>query len=323
MSVLPEPGLVLAGLPSTMDWEFGGFTYGLEPLTLPEPGAPDAAERPGDLPENVYGTACELIWRAGEDGVPGLSPAVTKDGAEELYWFRWITGHQVSFISWRLMAQLAAGADSGAIPVRAALEQMRRFVRLYTAMLLYTGSCTGSLYHEMIRPSMRLRHPSFSGGWAPDFWPVRDLLRARRLAFPSSEELASFVEAVKVHQLVHDGIAAKLVPNGASLLRQSSVRGTDMKLLHILYDNYFLTLRAGVGRQRIVAQMLRRLMAIAQDVAVNGLCLDGGDAELPAQLLMGEAMRCVSEFADILSDAACCAAQLPARARPSHTAGTR
>ena len=311
---------MLADLPADLKWEFGGFAYGLEPLTLPEPGAPDDATAFGADLADAYSHACELIWDAQAGDVPGLVPGISK---EELYWFRWITGHQLSFISWRLMAQLADDAESGRLPAEIALAQMRRYVLLYSAMLVYTGSCPRGLYHDVIRPSMWLRHRSFSGSWAPDFWPVRDLLRVRHLAFPPSDELTEFVKAVKVHQLVHDGIAARLVPNGASLLRQSSARRMDMRLLHVIYDNYFLTLRAQVGRHEVVAQLLRRVMAITQDVAVNGLCPDGDGSELPAELLGSGAIASVNEFAGILLDAACAAAGSPVGARTRRTAVTR
>jgi L-tyrosine peroxygenase len=314
---------VLADLPAGLEWDFGAFVYGLEPLTLPEPGTPYGTSGSGDDPEEVYGEACRLIWRAGDGDGPAGPPATPGDETDELYWFRWITGHQVSFIAWRLMAQLAADAESGLLPAQDALAQMRQFVRVYSAMLLYAGSCPRGVYHRVIRQSMRLRHRSFSGSWAPDFGPVRELLRARRLAFPPSAELTSFVEAVKVHQTVHDGIAAKLVPSGVSLLRQSGARGMDLRVLQAIYDSYFLTFRAPVCRDQVVSQLLRRLMAIVQDVAVNGLRLDAGHAELPAELLTSEAICCVNEFTEILVDAASCAAPVAGGARPSRTAGAR
>lgn len=308
-----DGGLVLAELPSDTEWEFGGYAYGLEPLTLPHPAAPGAVSRFAEpaWPEDAYGDACRLIRLAGARTAARLPAAVTG----ELYWFRWITGHQVSFVSWRLMAQLIADVASGRITTNTALPQLRRYVRAYSAMLLYTGSCPRDIYHDIIRPSMRLRHCSFSGSWAPDYGPVRDLLRARRLPFPPSPVLTDFLLAVKLHQTIHDGIAAKLVPDGRSLLRASGARGLDVKLLHVIYDNYFFTQRAPVSRHQVVAQLLRRLMAITQDVAVNGLHAAGGDAEhpdeLPDELRTAEVTSYADEFTDILAETACCASRLP------------
>ncbi|MGE5292243.1 MAG: hypothetical protein ACM3ML_34670 [Micromonosporaceae bacterium] len=308
--------LVLADLPTDLAWKFGGFTNGLEPLTLPQPRSPDGADgygRPGATDEDAYGSVCRLIQLAGAAGSP-LGPDGHCQPESELYWFRWITGHQVSFISWRLMAQLIADAVSGRLTVEAALAGLCPCIRVYTAMLLYTGSCPRGTYHEVIRPSMRLRHPSFSGSWAPDYWPVRSLLRGGRLPFTLSAGSGDVLRAVALHQLVHDGIAAKLVPDGRSLLRQSGVRGLDLKLLHVIYDNYFLTLRAPVSRHEVIAQLLRRLVAIAQDVAANGLhpAPDENSGELPEELQTSEVASCEENFIDILYEAANCATCLPA-----------
>lgn len=311
-----DVGLVLTDLPSDLAWKFGGFTNGLEPLTLPHPRSPGGPEwygRPGAMEEDAYGGVCRLIRLAGAEGSP-LAPAGGCQPDDELYWFRWITGHQVSFISWRLMTQLMADAGGGRLEVEAALAWLCPYIRMYTAMLLYTGSCPRGTYQDVIRPSMRLRHPSFSGSWAPDYWPVRSLLRGGRLPFPPSAGSADVLQAVTLQQLVHDGIAAKLVPDGRSLLRQSGVHGLDLKLLQVIYDNYFLTLRAPVSRHDVIAQLLRRLVAIAQDVAANGLhpAPAGNPGELPAELRTSEVATCEEDFIDILFEAASCATCPPA-----------
>jgi L-tyrosine peroxygenase len=307
--------LVLTDLPTSLEWEYGGFAYGLEPLTMPDPWSPDAPGSYQPTPDG-YRDACRLIRLAG-----GHRPATAARDCrpdDELYWFRWITGHQVSFISWRLMAQLIADAEGGLLAVPAALPRLCAYLRVYTAMLLYTGSCPQDVYQDVIRPSMRLRHPSFSGAWAPDYWPVRDLLRGRRLPFTGSPGAAELRETVDLQRLVHDGIAEKLVPDGRSLLRQSGARGLDLKLMHVIYDNYFMTLRAPVSPHDVVAQLLRRLVAVAQDVAVNGLNPAAENrAELPEELRMSEVIEYEDNFIDILSDTAYCAARLMASGRES------
>ena len=299
---------VLTELPAGPGWEFGGFPYGLEPLTLPPPGAPDlpqVEERDAD-----YAGTCRRIRavaaRAAPDGE--VEPCREQD---LLYWFRWITGHQVSFIVWRLMAQLVDEVVEGEAPWSSVLGPLCHCVRCYTAMLLYTGSCPRGTYHEVIRPTMRLQHPSFSGSWAPDYWPVKDLLRSRRLPFVRTPESADLLQEIRVVQLVHDGVAAKLVPDGRSLLRQSTVRRQDTRLLHLIYDNYFLTLRAPVTRHDVVAQLLRRLLAIAHDLAVNDL--RPAAAELgghPEELCVPEVAACEAGMLETVVQAANCAARL-------------
>jgi hypothetical protein len=259
-----EVGLVLTRPPSGVEWDFGGYCYGVEPLTLPEPGAPDRAET-AEPPD--FRDACRRIRTIGGSGVPAgrIEPCPDE---EELYWFRWITGHQVSFVLWRLMSQLMDDVAEGRAEAATAVRPMCGYVRTYCAMLLYTGSCPCGVYQDVIRPSMRLRHKSFSGSWAPDYWPVRNLLRARTSPLSGFPELD---REIGLHQLVHDHVAASLVPDGKSLLRQSSVRRQDMRLLQLFYDNYFLTIRAAVPHAGVVAQLIRRLVAIAQDIAVNSL----------------------------------------------------
>jgi len=77
------------------------------------------------------------------------------------------------------------------------------YIRAYCALLLYWGSCPPSVYDAVIRPSMRLRHPSFSGTWAADYWPVKDLLRGRRMPFGEVRESPDVRNAVRLQQLVH------------------------------------------------------------------------------------------------------------------------
>lgn len=294
----PDSPLVLADLPADGGaWTFGGIAYGLEPLTMPAPGTPDV---PGPAaPANAYAQACQLIPDAGAGAAAQLR------GDDELYWFRWITGHQVSFIAWRLTAQLIADAESGRIAVPAALTGVCAHLRCYTAMLLYTGSCDQDVYREVIRPSMRLRHPSFSGAWAPDYWPIRDLLRGRRLPFTRSPGFTELRQTVSQQRLVHDGIAAKLVPDGRSLLRQSEAHALDLRLMYAIYDNYFLTLRGLVSRHDVIGQLLRRLVAVGQDVAANGLNpRTSSRTELPQELLSSETAAYEQDFIRILAETA-------------------
>src|SRR4051794_23292058 len=228
---------VFTELPARSGWDFGGLPYGLEPLTLPKVGMPNVASPPG-LSADAYAETCDFIRLIGDGGgaaAAGVEPCRTPD---RLFWFRWITGHQVCFIGWRLMAHVMDDLAGGKLSPEIALRLVCDHIRAYCAMLLYTGSCPRSTYHSLIRPSMQLRHPSFSGSWAPDYWPVRDLFRARRLPRAWVPDPAELQRAIKLHRLVHDGVAARLVPDGRSLLRQSSARVRNIGLLNVIYDNY-------------------------------------------------------------------------------------
>lgn len=290
---------------------FGGFAYGLEPLVLPPVGAPDAVH---DDPACVawVGAYAEIFRRThnlGERGV--LAPEVERcDAPDELFWFRWITGHQVCFVVWRLIAQLLDDVNHSRRSPYEALEPMCRFVDGYSAMLLYTGSCPREIYSVLIRPSMRLRHRAFSGSWAPDYWPIRELFRGRPPSVMWSADTGELLDAITLLHMVHDGVAAKLVTDGKSLLREASVRGPNHRMAGMIYDTYFMTLRAPVLRHDVVIQLLRRLVAIAQDIAANGLYAEDDSDERPAELQAAEVVKCENSLVEIMLEVARCACEL-------------
>src|SRR5262245_30754064 len=97
---------MVTDLPTGSGWFLGGYRYGLEPLTLPSPGVTDDDSGfpvPDTRSQQDYADACRRIRHAGQ----ARGPIRLADGGstDELYWFRWITGHQVSFVIWRFMAQ--------------------------------------------------------------------------------------------------------------------------------------------------------------------------------------------------------------------------
>lgn len=250
-----------------------------EPLTMP---MPDMADEPvAAQPSSELDDACRRILRPATGSGPGSSP-------DELFWFRWITGHQVSFIIWRLMAQTTEVSSES-------VANLAGYVRGYCAMLVYTSSCPPEVYQRLIRPSMSVRHPGFSGGWAPDYRPVRGVFRGRPSPWTEHPDAGELRRAVSLYQVVHSGIAAKLVPGGRSLLQESVGRRRtgNPGALGALYDDYFLTRRAPVPRHEVVAQLLRRLVAVAQDAATHGL---GPPEELSAP----EVTECERDFAGII-----------------------
>jgi hypothetical protein len=287
-------------------WYFGGYLYGLEPLTLPNPGVTNddsVPPVPDTRSRQDYTDACRRILRR--------APAGAGEPTDELYWFRWITGHQVSFVIWRLMAQTLHGMRAGRIAQPAAVRALCHHVYGYTAMLLYTSSCPRQIYQDLIRPSMYRQHRGFSGGWAPDYQSVRGVFRGQSLDSVDSRMAGELDHAVRLCQTVHEGVGAKLVPDGRSLLRTSAasrraldVRLPDIRLLGALFDSYFMTLRAAVSTPDIVAQVLRRLDAVTHDVAMNGLHPSGGARDRPPQLRIPAVLDLESELATVCFDVA-------------------
>src|SRR5579871_3075478 len=202
--------------------EFGDFPYDLEPLTLPMPSTEHKEfelKSPNQGMVRAFENSCRRLLIMSEMRSPltqmeGLHPGEPRN---RLFRFRWITGHQVSFIVWRLLAGSIAQLHQGRVSRNRVLEVMVHYVHGYCGMLLYTGSCSREIYEKLIRPSMFLHHPGFSGSWALDFAPVRELLRGRVPAWAECQDACELRRAVKLSQLIHNGVAAKLVPNGRSL----------------------------------------------------------------------------------------------------------
>ncbi|MFF9686095.1 hypothetical protein [Streptomyces sp. NPDC014623] len=287
-------------LPVPDDWDFGDFPYGLEPLTLPEPPTPEAGH---DIPD-VLPADESLVDRSAACPRTGAALA-TPDFAHQLFWFRWITGHQATFVVWQLTAHALHQARTRSDPTPS-LRAMTDLTDAYTSMLLYTSSCPADVYGTVIRPSMYLQHRSFSGTWAPDFVPVQGLLRGKKTEWDSTPEGEKLKRAVRTYHTVHAGVAAKLVPGGRSLLQESAreTAPAHPETQALLYDHYFLTLRAPVDTVELVDQLRSRLRAISLDVATNGLypgLTPEEDAAFPDELGSPEVRRYEEDFRTALS----------------------
>lgn len=290
---------MLTEFPDPTGWDFGDYPYGLEPLVLPKPGARTPAGTPDPAGLAALRDRLAEPVVAATDG-PGLSA----ESLIPLYWFRWITGHQVAFILWRLVGRALDDVRSGrAAP--AALHALSDYVRGYAIMLVYTSSCTRDVYERVIRLTMLLQHRWFSGLWAPDYEGVRNLLRGRvrRLAGGGPAE-ADLAAAVELCQAVHLGVAAKLVPNGRSFLQELSSAGRlrRARMQGEFYDNYFLTSRGDTTEAEVTGQLLRRLHAVSLDIANNGMypVAPVGVEELPEELTRPDVVDCVRDVEQTL-----------------------
>jgi hypothetical protein len=246
---------------------FGGHAYGLEPLTLPS----TLHRLPEEPVEGAQAHRDDQVRLLGPLAAPpDRLPA--PDTADQLFWFRWITGHQIAFVVWQELGGIIARGDTAQAPGRDATGRAARLVRAYSATLLYTGSCTREVYHRVIRPTMALQHPRFSGAWAPDYGPVRALLRGRAPGAPG-ETLDPLRRECALNATIHEGIADKLVPDERSLFQSSVGRGAaqNRNLLGALFDTYFLTIRAPLPHSAVLAQLVRRIRAVRADLDSNGL----------------------------------------------------
>ena len=293
--------------PRTDGWDLGEFAYSLEPLTMPPVGHATASS--AVVPSVAPPCDPDLVLfqlRLLADGEPlAITNTGTDPTDDQLYWFRWITGHQITFLIWHLMGKLLEQSAERETPDCATLARLETYAYGYCAMLLYTGSCPIEIYQSLIRPRMYLQHRSFSGTWASDFVPVRGLFRGRGVARGDVPEAAGLARAVDIHKTIHDGIAARLVPEGRSLLQQTTKKTVlrPSERTAILYDTFFITLRAPVDGDGMTSQLLRRLHAVAWDIRTRGLYpLGHGGADRPEELRSADVAHCENRIGHILHE---------------------
>ncbi|MFI6996583.1 L-tyrosine 3-hydroxylase [Nocardia sp. NPDC050175] len=228
---------------------------------------------------------------------------------ERLFWYRWIAGHQISFLLWRAMHDVVRHhADEDADrPGERELDLLSACIDGYSTTLLYSSTVPRELYHADIRARMALQHPAFSGTWAPDYRGVRRLFRSN-LPWQEDGSCAALDEAVARNEVTHSHIADHLVPDGHSLL-QKSVGAPGVSISREkedLYDNFFLTVRRPVSHAEFVAQLDARIADLAADLKHNGLYpnVDGQHYPVVTQQ-SDEVMRpLVSDILQVLDRAA-------------------
>jgi L-tyrosine peroxygenase len=233
-----------------------------------------------------------------------LSEPAGKDLLERLFWFRWITGHQISFIIWRLLAAALRRVGDDASEQCELATAITQYVRGYCAMLLYTSSCSRAIYNETVRPSMYRLHTTFSGTWAPDYPAVRSLFHGRKAPPVPSGQVGPLMQQIRLSQRIHLAVADKLVVGGRSLL-QRSIADRDKpqpRMWGAIFDCYFLTIRAPVSQLEIAVQLLRRQKAVAIDLATNGLYPGTvpSEEEKPRALLTPDVIECENDIAGII-----------------------
>lgn len=288
-------------VPTAHGWDFGDYPYGLEPLTLPAPGNSWLTDGTGA--GRLRESWLDLASATQRRGALLTTPAAEED-LERLFWFRWITGHHISFVIWRLLAGLLEKLETGRCDPQETTAAVTEYVRAYSAMLLYTGSATRQVYNDTIRPSMYRLHNTFSGTWSADFQAVRSLFRGRRLPAGVAAGGDVLREEVRLGHQIHLGVASKLVVGGRSLLQQlvDSPAAQQPRVWSSVFDCYFLTLRAPVTEDEVLAQLLRRCKAVATDLVTNGLYPEVADypESRPEELSTNAVLACEKEITDIV-----------------------
>jgi len=142
-----------------------------------------------------------------------------------------------------------------------------------TLIYEYTGSCSKEYYQKYVRPFMGLAHKAFSGRWCLDYGHLPQLSR-RITTIPCTSDLLekqqSFKNACLMSQKAHVNVAKKLVPEGASLLKEAKHEGISMEQVqphhYRIYDFFFLVHRTRVSFTQFEQSMMRRIEAISDDL---------------------------------------------------------
>ncbi|WP_406631706.1 hypothetical protein [Amycolatopsis sp. WGS_07] len=314
-----ETPAVVTDFPAGAEWEFGGHPYGLEPLALPAQWLPRTAV----LDPVRLGALRSQLAQASPAALDRLRP----DGDEEidrLFWFRWITAHQTTFLIWQQLAAIVEEIEAAPGEVPELAEQARVLVCGYSLLLLYASSAPREIYGRVIRMPMARQHVNLSGAWARDYAPVRPLI-VGKAAFAPGAATDALRRECELNEQVHEGIPDKVLPTGvSSLLRSPRPKGGKQlhrTTLRWLYDGIFLTTRAAVSQHTLACQLVRRLHAVFLDVTANGLYPSFASSahDEPPLLRTPELMERKAALADCVLELLCLAGAPASQAHPPTT----
>ena len=232
---------------------YGDYLYGLEPLVLPGPDEPWL-----EIDKRGFETG-NVPYRPASAGVEDVSSATRA-------WFRWITGHQLSFLIWRFIASSCDLRYVASVDARVTTQ----LVAGYSASLVYTSFMSAGEYASTVRPAMERTHRAFTGSWAPDYRSIRDLMMSPRRAAAAlgagADELA--VRIRECHD-VHREVANRLVPTRVSLFQEAGMSAGAVETqvaTDMIYDAFFLVARRPGSFVSALEQFERRVHAVTADL---------------------------------------------------------
>lgn len=196
----------------------------------------------------------------------------------EMSWFRWITGHQTMLIFWYVLSkELWTVVNSSNLKeIEQKLKLCAKILEAGSVVFEYTGSCPEHFYHSTIRPYMALFHKGFSGKWSVDYESIPELVnQILKTNYPDSQKHSQqeFQQSFIQHQKSHYGVAKRLVPSSASLLKEA--KNTELEVTsteehNILFDYFFLVKRVNHPNPSLLLSLSKRIKAIILDLKLNG-----------------------------------------------------
>ena len=235
---------------------FGDYLYGIEILELPTPMAHFTSE--------IAITDKVPQWREASN---------VECDPLQLYWFRWITGHQTMFMLWHILTKELAHMESTGVDAER-LALTTKILNACGVLYEYSGSCSVKYYHQYVRPLMTLTHRAFSGYWALDYSDIPRLTRCVLLRTGLSANVEKKQKAFKQSYLrgqkIHINVAKKLVPENVSLLKLAKNNGMAIEQVqphhYKIYDAFFLVNRTNMSPLQFQQSLYRRLDAIVDDL---------------------------------------------------------
>jgi hypothetical protein len=231
--------------------------------------------------DGLLARCAEPVRRAGHTA--GVAPLLD---SLVVAWFRWIVGHQLLFMQWRLLGASLYRVLGRGVP-GPGMGSADGLIDLCSVLLLYCGSCTPAGYLDVLRPTMARRHPAFSGEWATDFHAIPGLVRA---VVDSDRSVRHVRAAWRLNQRVHAAVANRLVPGQPSLLRQAGRRlgaGPTAEEADA-FDSFFRTRRDVSCGQGFCVQLSRWLAKVLGDLACFGLYYDSAPVSVGVRGGYGE-----------------------------------
>ena len=213
-----------------------------------------------------------------------------------LYWFRWVSGHQTSFLIWTFLLLHIKQYQAGACSMASLEKTASALFKLYSGILVYTASTSIDVYQQIIRPFMMTYHPGFSGSWACDYARLKETMRQSLMREGGSGKLS---RAYMATNQIHGKIGKRLVGHSPSLNKlakqaKASQTHANTSAQHVatpapdadlafIFDAFFLVQRSPVGYADLLNQLVSRLSAILDDYHQHGFQL-GHPGESPTFL---------------------------------------
>jgi hypothetical protein len=198
------------------------------------------------------------------------SLAIPTQEIEHLAFYRWMVGHHIAICAWRMMDEELRKTSTWPQEENEHTRNIASVMDVYTAALVYAGSCSPETYGAVIRPAMIAANPSFSGTWARDYESLR-----KRITICAPSSSSAFMQVYRKNHQVHIHLGKHLVPQGKSLLQETGhAHCTITEPERKQFDQFFLVDRRPTSWGEFKLQFLRCLYQCLSDLRIRPLVIE-------------------------------------------------